>query len=201
MNFERALEIQKLMPHPGAHEFEWLAETVKDCQRIVEVGSFIGASTRAMLDNSNAHIWCIDSWCGGLDTSYGCVPTNKDYQLFLKHINDVRDRVTILKMYSNDAAGLLPDNCFDMVYIDADHSYNAVRFDILHYAPLVRPGGILCGHDYEEVRPGLIQAVKELITDPKKAGQMVWWTVKEKGWLREVPPSNLSNGSIYCISG
>ena len=37
---------------------------------------------------------------------------------------------------------------FDFVYIDADHSYEAARADILAWLPLVRTGGIIAGHDY-----------------------------------------------------
>lgn len=200
MNLQKTLEIQKLMPHQETQDYKWLAEVAKDCRKIVEVGTYLGASARTMLDNSQARIWCIDSWCGGLDISYGLVTTEKDYQLFLKHIQDIRDRVVVLKMYSNEAAGLLPTGCFDMVYIDADHSYDAVRFDILHYAPLVKPGGLLCGHDYESSRPGLIRAVKELITAPQKAGQKIWWVRREKGWLRETSALELSDGCVYYAS-
>lgn len=197
MRLEKAFEIQKLMRIREERDLNWLAEVAKGCQRIVEIGTYLGASTRAMLDNSQARIWCIDSWCGGLDTSHGLVPSGKDFRLFLKHIQDIRDRIVILKMYSRDAAGLLPNGCFDMVYIDADHSYDAVRFDILHYASLVKPGGLLCGHDYDELpRPGLVRAVKELITTPQEAGQLIWWTRREEGWLREKPMEG-PGGCVY----
>ena len=48
----------------------------------------------------------------------------------------------------------------DFVYIDADHSEASVTADLEAWAPLVRPGGILAGHDYCEAhRNGVIQAV------------------------------------------
>jgi hypothetical protein len=37
---------------------------------------------------------------------------------------------------------------FDWVYIDADHSYDAVKKDLEFYYPLVKKGGYLCGDDY-----------------------------------------------------
>ncbi len=38
----------------------------------------------------------------------------------------------------------------DAVFIDADHSEAAVRADIEAWLPIVKPGGILAGHDYDE---------------------------------------------------
>jgi hypothetical protein len=37
---------------------------------------------------------------------------------------------------------------FDFVYIDADHSYEAIKHDLELAWPLIRPGGALAGHDY-----------------------------------------------------
>lgn len=51
-------------------------------------------------------------------------------------------------MRSTDAAKKLKDNYFDYVYLDARHDYCAVKEDIEHYYPKLRPGGILGGHDY-----------------------------------------------------
>ena len=51
---------------------------------------------------------------------------------------------------------------FDLVFIDATHSEESVREDIQLWAPKVRPGGIVCGHDYNNKRfPGVKIAVDE----------------------------------------
>ncbi len=36
----------------------------------------------------------------------------------------------------------------DFVFIDADHTYEHVCLDVNKWWPVVRPGGVLCGHDY-----------------------------------------------------
>jgi len=36
---------------------------------------------------------------------------------------------------------------FDMLHIDADHTYNGVRLDYVNYCNLVKPGGIIVFHD------------------------------------------------------
>lgn len=47
------------------------------------------------------------------------------------------------------------------VFIDADHSYQAVREDLRAWWPLVTPGGVLAGHDHQPDFPGVERAVRE----------------------------------------
>ncbi len=51
-------------------------------------------------------------------------------------------------MRSTDAAKKMKDGYFDYIYLDARHDFCAVKEDIEHYYPKLRPGGILGGHDY-----------------------------------------------------
>jgi predicted O-methyltransferase YrrM len=105
----------------------------------------------------------------------------KDYQLFLKNIKDVRDRVTILKMTTREAVGRLPLGTFDMIFVDADHSFEGAKFDIVHFAPLLKPEGLLCGHDYNSKRwPGVIRAVKELAMKARVV-HTIWWIKRPVG--------------------
>jgi len=56
------------------------------------------------------------------------------------------------------------DSFFDLVFIDADHSYDSVKKDILAWLPKVKRGGVLCGHDYGNPEHGGVEkAVKELL--------------------------------------
>lgn len=158
----------------------WLARAAQNCGAILELGSFHGRTALAMLDSSRAHLWCVDAWhCPGFPGYF----TEKDYQIFLKNTDCVRDRITVLKMLTQDAAGQLPADFFDLVFIDADHRYEGIKFDIVHYAPKVKPGGLLCGHDYNKNWPGVVQAVRELLTAPQAGGKALWWTRREQGWL------------------
>merc|ERR1712084_130496 len=51
-----------------------------------------------------------------------------------------------------DAAKQLKNDYFDFIYLDARHDYCAVKDDIEHYYPKLRPGGILSGHDYTDAQ-------------------------------------------------
>ena len=57
-------------------------------------------------------------------------------------------RVTIHRLDSRRAAESLAGTTFDWVYIDGDHSYEAVRDDLKNWAPRLKPGGVLAGDDY-----------------------------------------------------
>jgi predicted O-methyltransferase YrrM len=71
-------------------------------------------------------------------------------------------------MTTNEAVKLFEDDSLDAVFIDADHSYEAVKLDIQNWMPKVRKGGILAGHDYTYSWPGVVRAVDELLPDAKR---------------------------------
>ena len=69
----------------------------------------------------------------------------------------------------------------DFVFIDAEHTYEGVRDDIIAWSPKVRPGGIIAGHDYTPERfPGVVAAVDEAFPNAITAtSDLVWWVVKQ----------------------
>jgi predicted O-methyltransferase YrrM len=84
-------------------------------------------------------------------------------------------RVRVLHMDTLAAAAHVPDGSLDFVFIDADHSYEAVAADIDAWRSKVKPGGILSGHDYGHRRfPGVAQAVDERFI-VEVLPDNVWW--------------------------
>lgn len=148
-------------------ELTWLAERASECEYIAELGTYCGRSTVAMLDNSAAHLWCVDTW-------HYKKCTEHMLKTFEQNIIDQKDRVTILQMTTHAAARELAQMQFDMVFIDACHDYEFVRQDISDYRPLVRHGGLLCGHDYSPCWPGVVQAVDELVSG-FETHHSIWW--------------------------
>lgn len=59
-----------------------------------------------------------------------------------------KGRCTMIKKYSGEASKSYEDGEVDIVFIDGNHSYKYVREDFELFLPKVKPGGILCGHDY-----------------------------------------------------
>ena len=67
-------------------------------------------------------------------------------QRFQSRINE--GSVQIHVGLSTAVADEFPDNYFDWVYIDTDHSYQTTLEELRLYAPKVRKGGFIAGHDY-----------------------------------------------------
>jgi predicted O-methyltransferase YrrM len=68
----------------------------------------------------------------------------------------------LYQMTTRDASAGVKDGIYDFVFIDADHSYEAVKDDIACWAPKVRAGGWVGGHDYHPRKwPGVVKAVDE----------------------------------------
>lgn len=53
-----------------------------------------------------------------------------------------------IRKYSMDAVKDFEDNSLDFVYIDANHKFASVVEDIHYWQKKIRPGGIICGHDF-----------------------------------------------------
>ena len=51
-------------------------------------------------------------------------------------------------MTSTEAAKKMENQSLDFAYIDARHDYCGVKDDLEAYWPLIKPGGIMAGHDY-----------------------------------------------------
>lgn len=56
--------------------------------------------------------------------------------------------VELLRMPSAMGALQIEDEALDFVFIDGNHSYDAVVTDLAIWLPKVRPGGIFSGHDF-----------------------------------------------------
>jgi predicted O-methyltransferase YrrM len=89
--------------------------------------------------------------------------THSLYQAFLANMTPVRDIINPIRISSLEAAQRYPNASLDFVFIDASHDYDNVKADILAWRPKIKPGGIIGGHDYHGLFPGVIQAVRETI--------------------------------------
>jgi hypothetical protein len=76
-------------------------------------------------------------------------------------------RVHVMRADSLVAAGQFDDRSLDFVYIDGDHSYAGCKADILAWAPKIKVGGVLAGHDYYNRPPFEVRrAVAEVCGGP-----------------------------------
>lgn len=74
-------------------------------------------------------------------------------------------RATVIKDHSDAAARRIADGSLDLVFIDADHSYDGCRADIRAWYPKIKPGGWIGGHDYENPDPSFAFGVTQAVDD------------------------------------
>lgn len=79
-----------------------------------------------------------------------------------KHLKPFSDRYTWFRTPSLEIRDdQIPDGSLDAVFIDADHSYEAVSADLPFWWKKLRKGGWLLGDDYQSCFPGCTRAVDE----------------------------------------
>jgi predicted O-methyltransferase YrrM len=138
------------------------AEGVKR-PRFIEIGSWAGRTALTMLQAvPDATIYCVDTWRGTPSDDTGAWAKEDDvFAKFRKNVGaHLMASIIPLRGLSIQWAAEWPAWQADLVYIDADHFYEAVQADIRLWTPKVRPGGILAGHDFG-VFPGVGKAVHE----------------------------------------
>ena len=83
-------------------------------------------------------------------------------------------RVVIHRNFSSEISAQFPAAYFDWIYIDANHTYDAVKADLRAFHPKVKPNGFITGDNYGD-RPnwwwgdGVKRAVDEFVRDGRCA--------------------------------
>lgn len=120
----------------------------------IEIGVEAGNFSKIILETCpDLTLYMLDCWdypiYGYHDRDVGSVEQQRD--LMSQAIWNVRKnfkRTKIIKNYSEEFCRLMPDNYFDFIYIDADHSYAGLKKDIELWYPKLKSKGIFSGHDY-----------------------------------------------------
>lgn len=178
---------------PGWYNFDDVyAQAIAEAQDgdvLVEVGVAFGRSlahlARMAIDSGKKlHIYGIDPWIDDWTApvnydphngrpTWGAEhaewarslggPFNAFCHAMRTHAPEELEYVNVIRATSVQAAQMFYGDNARMVFIDANHNYDAVRSDIYSWVPLVMRGGIFAGHDYTPDFPGVEQAVHELL--------------------------------------
>lgn len=151
---------------------------IKPGMKICEIGIFMGEFARFLHSLEPSELVLIDpfeEWCysGNQDGNHGMtvyLPLVYEYMRadFARDLN-----IKIERGLSGDVLPKLPDDHFDFIYIDGDHSYLGVKRDLLLCSKKIKRDGIIAGHDYavnkakcwENYDFGVQQAVNEFCTE------------------------------------
>lgn len=125
----------------------------------MELGSFRGrsiCSIASILTQRRAYVTLVDTFVGLPDDPYTTeVISGVQYSDAAQLEAELRANVArfgldpvILTEDSATAAARFPDGSLDLVFIDADHQYDAVLRDLEAWWPKIAPTGRIAGHDY-----------------------------------------------------
>ncbi|MFK7742462.1 MAG: class I SAM-dependent methyltransferase [Planctomycetota bacterium] len=149
--------------------------------RVVEIGSWQGKSTvciaTGLRDKLEPQLVCIDPFDASGDAESADLydqrhnalggPLRQAFESNLGQCGEVRGFVDVRQGFSFEHADSV-DEGVDMLFLDGDHSYDAVRRDFDDWANKVRPGGYLAMHDVvHDVHEGPRRVVDEsVLNDP-----------------------------------
>lgn len=150
-------------------ELRWLHDACEGKSLVVEFGAWLGRSTVAMC--SAERVVSVDSWLGspgedehqrrireGLDVwGTWCKNTAPQSARIDAQVGDLRAagfRDLLVRKYGLRA---------DLVFIDASHDEESVCRDIALARLLLKPTGVLCGHDYGGGWEGVKSAVDKCV--------------------------------------
>jgi len=153
----------------------------------VQKGDF---SEEILLYAQPTHLYLIDCWQEQNQENYPNDPANVTqnqqealYQFVCQKFAFDK-RVIIIRDFSPDVTRLFKDNSLDWVFIDANHTYEAVKKDLEAWFSKVKVGGFICGHDYTYTNLfplGVVPAVNEFV---KKNNLKIDYLTNElHGWV------------------
>jgi len=134
---------------------------------IVEIGVLFGQTTKVILENTTAKVYGIDP----------IIPDSMNSALIgdvhkIKELETIHPNFIFIKDYSFNVVKNW-DKKIDYIFIDGDHTYNAVKQDFEDWYPHVKSGGIISIHDSSANRrgpsfwPGPSKLADELIKDDR----------------------------------
>jgi predicted O-methyltransferase YrrM len=150
----------------------YCCEVASRSQVMVELGTYMGASAYVMLlANPTLHLWCVDL--------FEVAGTEKVSRFFLKPF--IADgRCELIKGDSAKAGIMLQHMAgkLDAVWVDDGHATPDVQRDIDNFLPLLRSGGELFGHDFDEPANDVALGVMSRLPHWELPVPRVWSYVK-----------------------
>lgn len=157
----------------------------------VEIGSAFGNySSRILSVWKGRNLFMVDPWENLPDTEYRENHKDVPYDNWYKscqHLAASDPRAVLIKKRSAEAAPDFKHSSLDFAYIDGNHDYAFVMQDMDLWYPRIKPGGVLCGHDfYDRMDGGAWCGVCSAVLRWMQEHNMVfsvtpctsWWAIK-----------------------
>jgi len=153
-----------------------LARGLKRDSVIVEVGSYLGASSTFLAiaaEEEDSIVYCVDTWSNDAMSESKC-DTYSSFVLntdkFAGTIHPLRGRsIEIAEQFSKP---------IDLLFIDGDHSYSGCSSDVKAWLPKLKDGGVVVFHDFgwaEGVNRTLQEMVKPIEQSPGHVKENIYY--------------------------
>ncbi len=133
-------------------EFGYLFNRLGLSGRGIEIGVQKGEYSQTLRSTWNGNeLYLVDFWRYNPDyDDIANLSDDKQKELYLSVVKKFADDISvqIIRKDSIAASKQFPDEFFDWIYIDADHSLEGCTKDLNTWFPKLKPGGVLAGHDY-----------------------------------------------------
>lgn len=149
-----------------------------------EIGVWKGDGSAAILRHSApSKLFLVDPWehLDEQDCSRAGVRSQQDmdaiHQAVAARFEEeiASGRVELMRTRSDDAWARFGPRALDWVWLDGDHSYEAVRSDLEALARVLKPGGYIIGDDYTLGwwGDGVIRAVREFSAEGNRSLEVI----------------------------
>ena len=132
-----------------------LLEIIPKHGKILEIGVFVGDFAKQILEKAQpSHLYLVDIWQG----TYGSGDKDGNNHYEIENMEEIYlglyqkykyyNNVDVIRSTSVAFLKSCENNFFDAVYIDGDHTAQAVYNDLFYSYLKTKNGGIIMGHDY-----------------------------------------------------
>lgn len=172
-----------ILSHLTLEEKCRLYQLAKNREHVLEIGSYVGASTccfgAALNGADSGRIICVDTWNNDAMTE-----GNRDtWQEFLDNTKSYKDHIVPIRGYSTDVVCEVAANTgfIDLLFIDGDHTYEGVKADWEAYKVFLRSGSVVVLHDWgwaEGVKKVVEEDVKPVVESFQTLPNLWWGVIK-----------------------
>lgn len=167
-----ATDLNSRLPYLFGNEIDWFHKTAKglpEKSQVAVLGAGPGLMCLSLLEgNPTLQIYTVDRDPAVVET-------------FNKHLNAAGFHVPpfIMDTCHPVLLNLVEDESLDLLVIDADHSFHAVKRDVQHWWRKVKYDGLILFHDYIDIEMNGTNGVARAVGEMEVAGG--WQEVEQVG--------------------
>lgn len=148
-------------------ELDWLFENAQKYSSILEVGSYKGKSTHALLSGTKGTVTAIEPFNLDLNPKSE-IYIDKLRNMFYNNLKGFNNLKVLETIYQNTNTEPM-----EMTFLDFTTDYQETIKALNHFVP--RTTKLICGHEYSKDWEGVVKAVDEVFGKPDGVVGMIWY--------------------------